>query len=145
MKLPRTPSFRLDGKTALVAGASSGIGLGAAVALAEAGAHVVCAARNESKLKDVVAAIGSMASVLVMDITNIDEMSQKLRALKSLDVFVNSTGLAKHSPALETRPDDFDHMMNVNWRAAHFAAREAAKLKMEKVDPSSPFHQRCGA
>jgi NAD(P)-dependent dehydrogenase (short-subunit alcohol dehydrogenase family) len=132
MKLPRTPSFRLDGKTALVAGASSGIGLGAAVALAEAGAHVVCAARNESKLKDVVAAIGSMASVLVMDITNIDEMSQKLRALKSIDIFVNSTGLAKHSAALETSPDDFDAVMNVNWRAAHFAAREAAKLMMEK-------------
>jgi NAD(P)-dependent dehydrogenase (short-subunit alcohol dehydrogenase family) len=132
MKLPRTPSFRLDGKTALVAGASSGIGLGAAVALAEAGAHVVCAARNESKLKDVVAAIGSKASVLAMDITNIDEMSQKLRALKSLDIFVNSTGLAKHSPALETTPDDFDAVMNVNWRAAHFAAREAAKLMMGK-------------
>jgi NAD(P)-dependent dehydrogenase (short-subunit alcohol dehydrogenase family) len=132
MKLPRTPSFRLDGKTALVAGASSGIGLGAAVALAEAGAHVVCAARNETKLKDVVAAIGSKASVLAMDITNIDEMSQKLRALKSLDIFVNSTGLAKHSPALETNPDDFDTVMNVNLRAAHFAAREAAKLMMGK-------------
>jgi NAD(P)-dependent dehydrogenase (short-subunit alcohol dehydrogenase family) len=132
MKLPRTPSFRLDGKTALVAGASSGIGLGAAVALAEAGAQVVCAARNESKLKDVVAAIGSKASVLVMDITNIDEMSQKLRVLKSLDIFVNSTGLAKHSPALETSPDDFDAVMNVNWRAAHFAAREAAKLMLGK-------------
>jgi NAD(P)-dependent dehydrogenase (short-subunit alcohol dehydrogenase family) len=132
MKLPRTPSFRLDGKTALVAGASSGIGLGAAVALTEAGAHVICAARNGSKLKDVVAAIGSKASVLVMDITNIDEMSQKLRALKSLDIFVNSTGSAKHSPALETSPDDFDAVMNVNWRAAHFAAREAAKLMMEK-------------
>ena len=47
MELPTTPSFRLDGKRALVAGASSGIGLGAAVALAEAGAHVVMAARGE--------------------------------------------------------------------------------------------------
>jgi NAD(P)-dependent dehydrogenase (short-subunit alcohol dehydrogenase family) len=132
MKLPRTPSFRLDGKTALVAGASSGIGLGAAVALAEAGAEVICAARDEAKLKDVVAAIGSKASVLAMDITNIDEMSQRLRTLKSLDIFVNSTGLAKHGPALETTPEDFDAVMNVNWRAAHFAAREAAKLMMGK-------------
>ncbi|MEO0989637.1 MAG: SDR family NAD(P)-dependent oxidoreductase, partial [Pseudomonadota bacterium] len=46
MTLPRTPSFRLDGKRALVTGASSGIGLGCAVALAEAGAHVVAAARG---------------------------------------------------------------------------------------------------
>ncbi|MDP4992203.1 MAG: SDR family NAD(P)-dependent oxidoreductase, partial [Marivita lacus] len=46
MILPRTPSFRLDGKRALVAGGSRGIGLGCAVALAEAGAHVIVAARN---------------------------------------------------------------------------------------------------
>jgi NAD(P)-dependent dehydrogenase (short-subunit alcohol dehydrogenase family) len=132
VKLPRTPSFRLDGKTALVVGASSGIGLAAAVALAEAGAEVICAARNEVKLKDVVAAIGGKASVLVMDIANVDDMTQKIRSMKSLDIFVNSTGVAKHSPALETTPEDFDAVMNVNWRAAHFAAREAAKLMMGK-------------
>ena len=47
--LPRTPSFSLSGKTALVTGASSGIGQGCAVALAEAGAHVICAARGAEK------------------------------------------------------------------------------------------------
>jgi 2-deoxy-D-gluconate 3-dehydrogenase len=57
MKLPHTPSFRLDGRRALVAGASSGIGLGCAVALAEAGAHVVCAARGRERLEAAVAAI----------------------------------------------------------------------------------------
>ena len=50
MILPRTPSSRLDGRRALVAGASSGIGLGCAMALAEAGAHVVMAARAADKL-----------------------------------------------------------------------------------------------
>ncbi|MBF9060985.1 SDR family NAD(P)-dependent oxidoreductase, partial [Rhodobacterales bacterium HKCCSP123] len=50
MTLPRTPSFRLDGKRALVTGASRGIGLGCAVALAEAGAHVVMAARGAGAL-----------------------------------------------------------------------------------------------
>ena len=46
MILPKTPSFRLDGKRALVTGASSGIGLGAAAALASAGAEVWCVARR---------------------------------------------------------------------------------------------------
>ena len=50
MKLPTTPSFRLDDKTALITGASSGIGLGCAVALAEAGAHVVVSARSIDNL-----------------------------------------------------------------------------------------------
>jgi NADP-dependent 3-hydroxy acid dehydrogenase YdfG len=55
MSLPRTPSFRLEGKRALVTGASSGIGLASAMALAEAGAHVVLAARSLDKLNDVAA------------------------------------------------------------------------------------------
>ena len=55
--LPRTPSFRLDGRRALVTGASRGIGLGCAVALAEAGAHVTCAARGLESLDEAVAAV----------------------------------------------------------------------------------------
>lgn len=55
--LPTTPSFRLDGRRALIVGASSGIGLGAAVALAEAGASVVCAGRREKELLVLVEAL----------------------------------------------------------------------------------------
>ena len=62
MHLPRTPSFRLDGRRALVTGASSGIGLGCAVALAEQGAQVVLAARSADKLGRGGAAIGPRAS-----------------------------------------------------------------------------------
>ena len=52
--LPKTPSFRLDGKRALVAGASSGIGAACAVALAQAGAHVVLASRRMEPMKEMV-------------------------------------------------------------------------------------------
>ena len=51
--LPRTPSFRLDGRRALVTGGSSGIGLGCAVALAEAGANVTVMARKQAALEEV--------------------------------------------------------------------------------------------
>ena len=131
MKLPRMPSFRLDGRRALVSGASSGIGLGAAVALADAGAHVICAARNPEKLKDAVDAItaqGGRAEALVLDITDTVATAKAFAGLGDLDVFVNSTGLARHATALDTREEDFDAVAAINWKAAHFSAREAARL-----------------
>jgi NAD(P)-dependent dehydrogenase (short-subunit alcohol dehydrogenase family) len=130
MKLPCTPSFRLDGRHALVAGASSGIGLGCAVALAEAGAHMTCVARNAKKLDEAVTAIkaaGLKADALCLDITDVTATTKAINELKQLDIFVNSAGLAKHSAALDTTEIDFDNVMMLNWRAAHFAAREAAR------------------
>jgi NADP-dependent 3-hydroxy acid dehydrogenase YdfG len=73
MTLPRTPSFRLDGKRALVTGASSGIGLASAMALAEAGAHVVLAARSLDKLEGVASemrALNLSVDVLAMDVSD---------------------------------------------------------------------------
>ncbi len=130
MMLPRTPSFRLDGRVALVAGASSGIGLAAASALAEAGAHVVCMARSVVRLQDTVDAMkaeGWSAEALVADVTNTAAMASAIGAMERLDICVNSAGIARHGPALTTTPDDFDTVAAVNWKAAHFLAREAAK------------------
>lgn len=131
MKLPRTPSFRLDGRRALVAGASSGIGLGAASALAEAGAHVICAARKVDQLNAVVASIraqGGKAEALPFDITDTAAVAAAVSDLRDLHIFVNSTGLARHSSALETQEQDFDAVSAINWKAAHFSAREVARL-----------------
>ena len=75
MKLPRTPSFRLDGKRALVTGASRGIGLGCAVALAEMGAQVVMVARSSETLEATAATIraeGMSAQAQALDVTNIE-------------------------------------------------------------------------
>jgi NAD(P)-dependent dehydrogenase (short-subunit alcohol dehydrogenase family) len=134
MKLPQTPSFRLDGRVALVAGASSGIGLGCAVALAEAGAHVICAARKQEQLEQVVSAIkakGYSAEALQLDITNLKGLAQAFAGLQRLDIYVNSAGFARHSAALDTVEADFDSVMAVNWKAAHFSAREAARKMIE--------------
>jgi NAD(P)-dependent dehydrogenase (short-subunit alcohol dehydrogenase family) len=131
MKLPRTPSLRLDGRRALVVGASSGIGLGCAVALAEAGAHVICAARGKDKLDEAVLAMrdaGLKAEPLQLDVADVAAAAAVIAKLERFDIFVNSAGLARHSPALETTEADFDAVAAVNWKAAHFAAREAARV-----------------
>jgi NAD(P)-dependent dehydrogenase (short-subunit alcohol dehydrogenase family) len=133
MKLPITPSFRLDGKRTLVAGASSGIGLGAAAALAEAGAYVICAARGKGKLDEAVEAIkasGGSAEAVVLDVTDTKATADVFSSYGDFHVFVNSTGSARHSSALTTTSEDFDAVMAVNWKAAHFAAREAARVMM---------------
>ena len=130
MTLPTSPSFRLDGRRALVAGASRGIGLGCAVALAEAGAEVICAARGADQLEAAVAEMrkaGLNAEALVLDITDPQAVAEALDRAGPLDVLVNSAGLARHGPALETTPEDFDAVIGVNLRAAYFLAREAAR------------------
>jgi 2-deoxy-D-gluconate 3-dehydrogenase len=138
--LPKTPSMRLDGRRALVAGASSGIGLGAAAALAEAGAHVVCAARNADRLDDVVELInraGGSAESLVLDMADIEALRRTIATLPAFDVYVNSAGLARHGPALDTRPDDFDAVAEINWKAAHFSAAEVARGMIAAGRPGS--------
>jgi len=98
MELPRTPSMRLDGKRALVAGASSGIGLACATALAEAGAEVVLAARRVEKLQEAVEAMqkhGWSASARALDITDIESTASLVAPEQPFDIGVNSAGLAK--------------------------------------------------
>ena len=133
MSLPRTPSFRLDGKRALVTGASSGIGQGAAVAVAEAGAHVVCAARGVDRLEETVAAMkaaGFSAEALQLDIGDIAAVKAAFDRLGPFDVVVNAAGMARHSAAIETQTEDYDAVMDVNMRGAYFVSTEAAKAQI---------------
>lgn len=134
MQLPSTPSFRLDGKRALVTGASSGIGLGAAVALAEAGAYVVMAARTMSKLNDSVDAVkakGLKAEALQLDVSDIDHMRDSINGQDTFDILVNSAGGARHSPALETTVEDFDFVNDLNVKSAYFITQSVAKKLKE--------------
>jgi 2-deoxy-D-gluconate 3-dehydrogenase len=133
MRLPITPSFNLTGKRALVTGASSGIGLGCAVALAEAGADVTLAARSSDKLQAVVTLMtdkGLKANALKLDVTDVDSVRhlfENLSNVEAFDIVVNSAGMAKHTPALETEPNDFDDVTDINLRASYFLMQAAAK------------------
>lgn len=129
MTLPQTPSFRLDDKRALVTGASSGIGLAGAVALGQAGADVVLVARGLEALQAVtteMTAAGLSAQALQLDITDIDATKAALDDQGPFDILVNSAGLARHSSAMQTTPEDYDTVMDVNVRAAYFLTRNVA-------------------
>ncbi|WP_216331829.1 SDR family NAD(P)-dependent oxidoreductase [Rhizobium sp. X9] len=140
MQIPRTPSFRLAGKRALVAGASSGIGFGCAVALAEAGAHVVLAARSAEKLDEAVEAIrseGFSAEAMVMDIADVEATQALVDDQEPFQVLVNSAGIARHRPALETTPFDFDAVFSLNVRGAYFLTRAVARGLIDAGQPGS--------
>ena len=140
MTLPRTPSFRLDGRRALIAGASSGIGTAAAVALAEQGARVTLCARRGAELQalaDEMTNAGMQAEVLALDITDTHATTAALAALPTFDILVNSAGGARHSPAVDTTPEDFDFATNLNFRAAYFLTRTVAARLLAEHKPGS--------
>ncbi|ATG40552.1 SDR family NAD(P)-dependent oxidoreductase [Phaeobacter piscinae] len=144
MTLPRTPSFRLDGKRALVTGASSGIGRACAVALAEAGAHVTIAARRIEPLKALVAEMqvaDMQAEAMVLDVADIAatqaSIDECVKQSGAFDILVNSAGLARHSPASDTTEDDFDAVIDLNIKGAYFLTQAVAKGLMAAGKPGS--------
>ena len=138
MILPSTPSFSLQGKRALVTGASSGIGQACAVAMAEAGASVVCAARSADRLNKTVDAIllkGLDAQAVVLDQADLGALNSAIQ--EPCDIVINSAGMARHKTALETLPEDFDVVMDVNLRSAYFLSTYSAQLmKKAKINGS---------
>jgi NAD(P)-dependent dehydrogenase (short-subunit alcohol dehydrogenase family) len=131
--LPKTPSFRLDGRRALVTGASSGLGLACAAALADAGAHVILAARGRERLEEAADAIttaGGSVETLIMDIADVGAIAEKLEPLGALDVLINSAGTARHSPAVETTLEDYNAVTDTNVRGAYFLSVCVAKGMM---------------
>ena len=138
--LPKTPSFRLDGKRALVAGASSGIGLACAAALGEAGAEVTVAARRIEALEalvDQMTAAGMTANALALDVSDVAATQAAVAEQGPFDVLVNSAGLARHSPATDTTPEDFDAVSDLNIKGAYFLTQAVAKGLMATGKPGS--------
>ena len=140
MSLPKTPSFSLTGKRALVVGASSGIGKACAVALAEYGASVTLGARRLNQLSDLMADMKQnrwSVNIQQMDVTNIEEMHNIISSVDPFDILVNSAGLAKHTNSFKTSIKDFESVMNVNLKGAYFLTQAVAKSMVGKGSPGS--------
>ena len=123
--------FRLDGQLAVVTGASKGLGRGCALALAGAGADVALIGRNQDDLVAVakeIQQLGRTAHVLAIDVTNCDDLAAMLGKLPLFQIFVNNAGTNRPQPFLEVDAETYDMVMNLNLRAAFFAAQAAARL-----------------
>ena len=138
--LTPTPSFRLDGRRALVTGGGRGIGLAAASALAEAGAHVTLAARTAQEIEDAAAAIrarGQQAEALTLDVTDIDATRKALGACAPFQILVNNAGMNRPAMLPDVKVEDFDAIFSLNVRAAFFMAQTVALRLIEAKLPGS--------
>jgi NAD(P)-dependent dehydrogenase (short-subunit alcohol dehydrogenase family) len=130
MELAKPPSFRLDGKRALVSGAGRGIGLAAASALADAGAAVTLLARNRDEIAAAAAAIrerGQQAATLAVDVTDLAVATQTLGAEPPFDILVNNAGTNRPCRFVDVTVADFDAIFALNVRAAFFMAQAVAR------------------
>ncbi len=140
MSLPTAPSFRLDGKRALVTGAGRGIGQASAAALAASGAHVTLAARTKDEIEALAVALrarGEKADAMVLDVTDLPGMRAQIAAAEPFDVLINNAGTNRPAPFLEVKIEDFDYVMGLNVRAAYFVAQAVAQRLVAAKRPGS--------
>ncbi len=130
--------FSLKDKVAVVTGASQGIGRETALALAEAGAKVVVAARNEEKLVALAGAIadaGGEAFALKMDVADAEQVKagfkQVIEKFGRLDILVNNAAVTRDGLAMRMKKDDWDAVLQTNLTGAHLCIQQALPTMMK--------------
>ena len=120
MDYPQTPSFRLDGRNALVTGAGRGIGMGASIALAEAGANVTLVSRTDNELKtlsDYLNNKGHNTSFVPLDVNNESDVKNLIESSDPFEILVNNAGTNRPAKLVDTKIEDFDYVMSLNVRS----------------------------
>jgi NAD(P)-dependent dehydrogenase (short-subunit alcohol dehydrogenase family) len=135
--IARTPSFRLDGKRAIVTGAGRGIGLAAAAALAEAGAEVTLIARTASDIEGAAAEIGNKATAAVLDVSDVAAVKAFFAEQSAYHILVNNAGTNRPKPMWDVSEDDYDAVYDLNVKSAFFVAQACvSKMLVEGVSGS---------
>ncbi len=129
--------FKLDGKTALVTGASTGLGAAMAIALAEAGADVACHGNSHAPVEtcSAIAKLGRKAVNVIGDLSRKDApqsiFQQSIEQLGKIDILINNAGTIRRSPAVDFSEEDWTFVLEVNlssvFRLSQFAGREMIK------------------
>ena len=130
--------FSLKDKVAVVTGASQGIGRDTAHALAEAGAKVAVAARNEEKLAELVQEIiakGGEAFAVKMDVAEIDQIKSGFKSILEkfgkIDILVNNAAITRDGLAMRMKPDDWDAVLRTNLTGAHLCIQQVLPTMMK--------------
>jgi NAD(P)-dependent dehydrogenase (short-subunit alcohol dehydrogenase family) len=138
--LPPSPSFRLDGRRALVTGAGRGIGLAAAAALADAGAAVTLVARTGAQIEAAAEAIrarGGQADAIAVDVTDSAAVARLFAESPPWDVLVNNAGTNRPNLIVDTPDEDLDAVIDLNVKAAWRVAREWSRAMLAARRPGS--------
>ena len=130
--------FSLKDKVAVVTGASQGIGRDTAMALAQAGAKVVVAARNEEKLAALVsdiAAAGGEAFAIKLDVADAEQVKagfkQVIEKFGRLDILVNNAAVTRDGLAMRMKKEDWDTVLQTNLTGAHLCIQQALPTMMK--------------
>ena len=132
--------FDLSGKTALITGASSGLGAHFARCLGAAGASVVVAARRADRLQSLQAELAKTSiksKAIDLDVTSSDSVTAALAAAGPIDILVNNAGISIVKPALDMPEKDWDAVVDTNLRGAWLMAQGAAKQWVADRRPGS--------
>lgn len=130
------PSFRLDGKVALITGAGTGIGAGVALAFSAAGADLILLARTQGNLDQVAEVIrsrGARVSTLVCDVTDSAAIRALISDIPKLDILVNNAGTNFPEPMLEVTDEHLDTMLDLNVRACFVTAQAAVQKMLNNI------------
>lgn len=140
MTLPITPSFRLDGRRALVTGAGRGIGLAAAAALADAGAEVTLVARTASEIEAAAAEIGKGAIAATLDVSDIAAVNAFFADRPAFHILVNNAGTNRPKPMWDVSEGDYDAVFDLNVKSAFFVAQACVQKMLADGVKGSLIH-----